>query len=59
MYSLKIVGIADAVVEAMEDFPSQDPAELVDELVKVFAADEELSHSDTERLRDLVWHLVS
>lgn len=55
----KLIGeIAEAICESMDDYPNQDPAEIVDEMVRVWSADEELTMQETEQLRDQVWDLV-
>ena len=54
-----IIDLGHAVIEALNDYPNQDPAELVEELVRVMARDEELSFSDETRLLDTVWDLLN
>lgn len=53
-----ITELAEGIAEAFDDYPQSNPAEIVDELVRVWAADAELTHSETERLRDEAWDLV-
>ena len=58
MNSSQLKSLADSVIEALSDYPTYDSSEIIDELVAVFARDEELTRSQTEQLRDYVWSRV-
>lgn len=45
--------MAEDVAAAVDDYPNQDPAEVMDEVIRIFAEQAELTAGEVERLRRL------
>ena len=59
MTNEEINRMAEEIADTAEEYQDSDPAEVVEELVRIYAADEELTYSDEARLRDAAWDMVN
>ena len=55
----ELEGMAEYVASTVLEYSNQDPAEVLDEMVRIMEESEELSYSDAMRLRDYAWDLVN
>lgn len=55
----EIWGMAEEIADIVEEYPNANLAEVVDKLVRAYAAEAELTHDDEGRLRDEAWDRVN
>lgn len=50
---------AKEIANTLEDYPDSDPAEVVEELVRIYSIEENMSQADEDLLRSEAWDMAN